>query len=337
MRQHTRKPIEVFCTYAHTDERLRKRLETHLSMMRRQGIITEWHDRKIVAGTDWKESIDLMTASVILLLISPDFLASDYCYSIQMQRALARHAEGAARVIPVLLRPVDWKDAPFAHLQCLPRDTRPVTTWSNRDAAFEDVARGIREAIAYLTTKVNVKERAQLELTSEALQKRDEMKLISGAPTQAHMLRETIPPYVSGLHSTNPSIFLNNFSQALQYQDVQNVELHTHIRHFVATCDDIVILPSSRGQREYGWKEIRELMLADKLEFEFPQYAQRNPPLSGARAHLPDRGNFYVVGMVDNKGFVLPISHFVGAVFVFTCVTCGSESTWAWKSVYICG
>ncbi len=156
-------------------------------------------------------------------------------------------------------------------------------------------------------------------------------------PLLTLQLRETIPPYVSGLHSTNPSIFLNSFSQALEYQDVQNVELHTHIQHFVATCDDTVILLSSRGQREYGWKDIRELMLADKLEFEFPQYVQRNPPLSGARANLQDRGNFYVLGMVDNKGFVLPIPHYVTAVFVFKCVTCGSESTWAWKSVYICG
>jgi len=108
------------------------------------------------------------------------------------------------------------------------------------------------------------------------------------------------------------------------------------MQQFVATCDESVIHPSSRGQHEYGWKDIRELMLEDKLEFSFPQYAQRNPPLSGACANLPDTGNFYVVGSVDNKGFVLPISHFVGAVFVFTCVTCGSESTWAWKSVYIC-
>jgi hypothetical protein len=109
--QQASQPIELFYSYAHSDERLRKRLETHLSALRRQGVITEWHDRKIVAGTDWKQSIDahLMTAKIILLLISPDFLASDYCYGVEMQRALARHAAGKASVIPVILRPVDWQ------------------------------------------------------------------------------------------------------------------------------------------------------------------------------------------------------------------------------------
>jgi hypothetical protein len=152
MIQVTPQPIEVFYIYAHQDQRLRKRLETHLSAMRQQGIITEWHDRKIVAGTDWKQSIDahLTTAAVILLLVSPDFLTSDYCYGVEMQRALARHAAGDACVIPVILRPVDWQGTPFAHLQCVPTDAKPVTTWTNRDEAFRNVAMAIRTTIEQL-------------------------------------------------------------------------------------------------------------------------------------------------------------------------------------------
>jgi TIR domain-containing protein len=150
--QEVSQPIELFYSYAHQDERLRKRLETHLSALRQQKVITEWHDRKIVAGMDWKQSIDthLATAAVILLLVSPDFLASDYCYGIEMQRALARHAEGDACVIPVILRPVDWQGTPFAHLQCAPTLAKPVTMWSNRDEAFRDVAMAIRTAIERL-------------------------------------------------------------------------------------------------------------------------------------------------------------------------------------------
>lgn len=150
--QQSSQPIELFYSYAHRDERLRKHLETHLSALRQQGVITEWHDRKIVAGTDWKQSIDthLMTAAVILLLISPDFLASDYCYGVEMQCALARHAEGEASVIPVILRPVDWQGTPFTHLQCVPTDAKPVTTWRNRDEAFRNVATAIRTAIKHL-------------------------------------------------------------------------------------------------------------------------------------------------------------------------------------------
>lgn len=150
--QEASQPIELFYSYTHRDERLRKRLETHLSALRQQGVITEWHDRKIVAGADWKQSIDehLTTATVILLLISPDFLASDYSYGVEMQRALARHAAGDACVIPVILRPIDWQGTPFAHLQCVPTDAKPVTMWANRDDAFRDIAMAIRTAIEQL-------------------------------------------------------------------------------------------------------------------------------------------------------------------------------------------
>jgi hypothetical protein len=129
--KHVQESASIFYSYAHEDEKLRKRLETHLSLLRQQGLITEWHDRRIDAGADWKQVIDthLMNASIILLLISPDFLASDYCYGVEMQQALECHQRNEARVIPILLRPTDWEDAPFAHLQYLPHNRRPVTKW----------------------------------------------------------------------------------------------------------------------------------------------------------------------------------------------------------------
>lgn len=159
-------PIELFYSYAHQDERLRMRLETHLSTLRRQGVITEWHDRKIVVGSDWAKSIDahLATAAVILLLISPDFLNSDYCYGIEMQKALARHAEGDAWVIPVMLRPVDWERTPFAHLQCVPSPEKPVTTWANRDEAFREVAVAIRQAVEQLRAQRSAAPLAQYSI-----------------------------------------------------------------------------------------------------------------------------------------------------------------------------
>ena len=108
-------PVEVFYSYAHKDEAFRNELEKHLSLLRRQGLITAWHDRHILPGTDWAQAIDehLERASVILLLISADFLASDYCYGLEMQRALERHQANEARVIPILLRPVDWNKRSF--------------------------------------------------------------------------------------------------------------------------------------------------------------------------------------------------------------------------------
>jgi TIR domain len=148
-------PIEVFISYSHKDEALREQLGTHLSLLRRQGIIDEWHDRRIGAGQEWAGAIDdhLNNAAVILLLVSADFLASDYCYDVEMTRALQRHDSGDACVIPVILRSVDWRGAPFARLQALPKDAKPVKAWSDEDEAFTDVASGIRKAVEALRSR----------------------------------------------------------------------------------------------------------------------------------------------------------------------------------------
>ncbi len=145
----THAPISVFCSFAPADEPLLLKLEVHLSLLKRQKLISTWHNRQIVPGTDWAQAIDthLNSASVVLLLISSDLLASDYCYGVEMQRALQRHQAHEARVIPILLRPVDWHDVPFAHLQPLPTNAHPITTWSSQDEAFADVVTGLRRAI----------------------------------------------------------------------------------------------------------------------------------------------------------------------------------------------
>jgi eukaryotic-like serine/threonine-protein kinase len=142
-------PLTVFYSYAHEDEALRDKLEDHLRSLQAQGLISEWYDRQIVAGSEWAYAIDshLQTASIILLLISPDFMASDYCISIEMQQAMERHRLGDARVIPIILKPTAWHDAPFAILQCLPSNARPVTTWNDPEDAFEDIAQGLHRAI----------------------------------------------------------------------------------------------------------------------------------------------------------------------------------------------
>jgi tetratricopeptide (TPR) repeat protein len=142
-------PVELFYSYAHEDGKLREKLDNHLSLMERQGLIKEWHDRDISAGDDWATEIDenLDSARLILLLVSDDFMASDYCYSVEMERALERHERGEARVIPVILRPVDWESSPFGKLQALPKDGKPVVEWRPRDRAFKDIAQGIRKII----------------------------------------------------------------------------------------------------------------------------------------------------------------------------------------------
>jgi hypothetical protein len=119
-----------------------------LSLLQAQAVISGWHDRRIEAGTEWDGAISehLEEASIILLLVSADFLATKYCQDVEIKRAMERHEVGTARVIPVILRPVDaWHTAPFGKLQALPEKGKAVTTWKNRDEAFADIARGIRE------------------------------------------------------------------------------------------------------------------------------------------------------------------------------------------------
>ena len=146
----------LFFSYSHADEDLRDQLETHLSGLRRQGLVESWHDRRIIAGEEFGSAIDshIDTANVILLLVSPDFIASDYCYEREMTRALERHQRGEARVIPVILRPCDWHDLPFGRLLATPRDGRPVTKWPSTDEAFLDIVTAIKRVLKELEPRV---------------------------------------------------------------------------------------------------------------------------------------------------------------------------------------
>ena len=140
---------KVFFSYSHRDEEFRNELEKHLSMLKKQGVIEVWHDHRIMAGEEIDHTIskNLEEANVVLLLTSSDFLASDYCYDIEVQRAMAKHEEGSARVIPVILRPCDWHHAPFGRLRATPKDGKPISKYPDRDEAFLDVVQDIRNAV----------------------------------------------------------------------------------------------------------------------------------------------------------------------------------------------
>lgn len=151
---------KIFFSYSHKDEALRDQLETHLALLQRQGLIEAWHDRRIVAGSNLDDSVSeqLETADVILILVSANFIASDYCYSREMMRALERHDEGTAVVIPVILKACDWHSAPFGKLLAAPRDGKPVDMWANLDEGLTDVAKQVRKVVEKLQT-------AQLPIT----------------------------------------------------------------------------------------------------------------------------------------------------------------------------
>jgi hypothetical protein len=153
----THNPITIFYSYAQSeqDEELRAQLETHLKIFERLGRITGWHRRDIHAGQEWAEVVDqrLNTAQIILLLISPDFIASPYCYGVEMMQALKRHQSGEACVIPILLRPVFYEGAPFERLALLPANGKAITSWTHRDEAFTDVVRGLKRILQEFSSR----------------------------------------------------------------------------------------------------------------------------------------------------------------------------------------
>jgi internalin A len=141
--------IRLFISYSHTDDSLREELQTHLKLLQRQNIITAWDDRRIDPGQEWSRDINenLERADVIVLLVSPSFIESDYCYEKEMTRALERHENREACVIPVIVRDVNWRGAPFAKLQVLPKDGKAITLWEDRDSAWRNVSEALEKVI----------------------------------------------------------------------------------------------------------------------------------------------------------------------------------------------
>jgi internalin A len=147
--------VKIFYSYSHKDEALKDELDTHLILMKRQGLIASWHDRCILAGQEFAQEIDthLQSADIILLLVSVDFFASNYCYQTEMTTALEKHQKHEAVVIPIIVRTVGWQDAPFGKLTALPTDGNAVTIWSDRDAAWTNVSEGIKQVVQKIISR----------------------------------------------------------------------------------------------------------------------------------------------------------------------------------------
>lgn len=154
-------PLQVFISYAHEDAQEMGELVKHLGMLKREGMIAPWLDRDITGGREWKGEIHghLERADLILLLISVDFINSDYCWDVEMTRAMQRHDSGEARVVPVIVKPAEgWQRAPFAKLQALPNWGEPVadtTSWPSREVAWVNVAQGLRLVVSELQCTQN--------------------------------------------------------------------------------------------------------------------------------------------------------------------------------------
>lgn len=151
--------LKVFISYSHADEKIKQKLEIHLAMLNKAGFISTWHDRKIIPGEKWAGKINtaLEDSDIILFLVSPDFLASNYCYDIEVKKALQLHEDEKAVVVPVIIRYCQWQIAQFVELQCLPKDANPIYSnyWENEDAAFLNVTEGLKSVINAHNLKIS--------------------------------------------------------------------------------------------------------------------------------------------------------------------------------------
>ncbi len=222
--------IKLFFSYSHRDEALRDELEIHLAGLKRQGLIETWHDRRIGAGKEFAHEIDrnLEEADVILLLVSPYFVASDYCYDIEMNRAMERHAAGEARVIPVILDPCDWTSLPLGKLLATPTDGKPVTKFPNLHDAFLDVTRAIRRAADELGRSAQPPA-PQPAAASPAP--------VAGAPTRSSNLRlkKTFTDHDRDQYLTQGFEYMANyFENSLVELQKRNQEISTDFRRIDA-------------------------------------------------------------------------------------------------------
>ena len=202
--------------------------------LQHQGIVESWHDRRIVAGEEWANCLDdeLRRANIILLLVSSDFIASPYCYELEMKKALARHERGEAVVIPVILRPCLWTGLPFGKLQAATKDGKPVEKYPSLDDAFLEITQNIQTVAKRFAAQSN--KLTETTLTTSALP--EKIGIIQSEPVRSELPRSSnlaIPKTFSD-HDRDTFIaaafnhIANFFEGSLEELKKRNPEVNTH-------------------------------------------------------------------------------------------------------------
>jgi hypothetical protein len=139
--------LRVVTSYAHTDKDWLAKFDKFWKPLRESQGIASWTDHGIIAGQSWDDVIKTVfkSADIFIFLLSADTLASEYINSVELKIALERRAAGHSEIVPVILRPCLWEETVFQNMQVLPTSAKPVTTWSNKDEAFLDVANGLKK------------------------------------------------------------------------------------------------------------------------------------------------------------------------------------------------
>jgi len=148
-------PLEIFISYSHKDENYLDDFQTHLSTLKRKELIEVWTDKGITPGQEWDSQIkgNLETADIIIFLVSPDFIASDYIHDIEIEKAIEKYKRGENVIIPIVIRTCDFGSLEIAKFQALPKGAKPVSTWADKDEVWSDVVNQLKLVVQNVAKK----------------------------------------------------------------------------------------------------------------------------------------------------------------------------------------
>jgi len=271
--------VKLVCCYAHEDENLLDELKGHLSTLQRRALIDMWHDREINAGALWDQEIKnaLNEAQIILLLISSDFINSDYCYGTEMQHALERHKRREARVIPVILRHVSgWEKIPLGdiqlgQIQALPKDAKPVISWINRDEAWAGVVSRIEKTVNELLRESSIIQIAPTQ--------REEMHL--GIQSSALPIGTILNGNLEVVQ-----VLANNSTETIYY--VEQLVADPHTLTYPCIVKELQIsFPMTEEERKLGIEQCKNVISISR--------ALRHRYIATFHDTFQERGNYYFV------------------------------------------
>ena len=164
--------MKAFISYCHADAGMLGRLHVHLANLKREGLISDWTDEKILAGGNLDDNISesLSSSQLFISLVSPDYIASHYCYEKEFETAQKMQEQGDIIIVPIIVEPCDWKSTPFSKLKALPKDGKPVAEWTSPNSAFTDVAQELRKL---LTNKPSHKNLVSENVVEEVVSSRN--------------------------------------------------------------------------------------------------------------------------------------------------------------------
>ena len=251
-----KKPLRLFYCYTRKDKNLRDELDTYLNSLKYQTLISTWYDGEISPGEEWTKEIanQLQTAHIILLLITPHFIASDYCDGVSFQRALQRHQAGDIRIIPIILQHASWQSTPLSSLQALPTDARPVAQWPDRDEAFWNITHGIRKTIIEFHERSRVAQEwldkahdlDNLKRYEEAIACYDQALLLDPNDLSAYHSKSTdlasLKRYDEAIAVHNQILFLDPGDISAYYRKGHALDNLKRYEEAVTTYDQILLL-----------------------------------------------------------------------------------------------